>query len=422
VTVKLRKMKHYNFDEIIRREKTNSIKYDQRKNVFGTEDVLPLWIADMDFKTPDFIIDAIKRRAAHEIYGYSFVPESFYVSVQSWLKKQHGWEVHREWILYCPGVVPSLVIAMLSCTQPGDAVVVQPPVYYPFFSVIRDNGRTIATNPLELRDGRLSINFDHLMECLDKSVKLLFLCSPHNPGGTVWRRDELERLGEICKKNGTIIVSDEIHSDLIFHGHKHIPTASISEEASQNTITLISPSKTFNLSGLTTSVAIIPDHDLRRRFQQTIQGLHWNIPNIFSIAAFESAYGQGEAWLKQLLAYLENNLNVLMDFFESEIKQIKVIKPEGTYLVWLDCRELGMNQDEIKAFMISRAKVGLNDGCMFGRGGEGFQRMNIACPLPVLLKALERIKHAVKNLYPASCFRRCQTERMLQSQFARRQN
>ncbi|MCX5857682.1 MAG: aminotransferase class I/II-fold pyridoxal phosphate-dependent enzyme, partial [Deltaproteobacteria bacterium] len=265
-------------------------------------------------------------------------------------------------------------------------------------SVILDNGRTIANNPLELRDGRLSMNFDHLMECLDKNAKLLFFCSPHNPGGTVWRRDELERLGEICKKNGTIIVSDEIHSDLVFQGHKHIPTASLLEEASQNTITLISPSKTFNLSGLTTSVAIIPDHDLRRRFRQTIQGLHWNIPNIFSITAFESAYRQGDTWQKQLLTYLENNLNILMDFFESEVTPIKVIKPEGTYLVWLDCRELGMGRDELKAFMTGKAKVGLNDGCLFGVGGEGFQRMNIACPLPVLIKALERIKHAVKTL------------------------
>ena len=391
-------MKQYNFDEIIGREKTNSIKYDLRKSVFGTEEVLPLWIADMDFKTPDFIIDAIKRRAAHEIYGYSFVPESFYESVRFWLMKQHGWDVLREWILYCPGVVPSLVIAVQSYTRPGDAVAVQPPVYYPFFSVIRDNGRTIAINPLVLRDGRLTMDFDHLTELLDESVKLLFLCSPHNPGGTVWRRDELQRLGEICQKNGTMIISDEIHSDLIFRGHQHIPAASLSDAASQNTVTLISPSKTFNLSGLTTSVAIIPDPGQRRRFQQTIQNLHWNIPNIFSIAAFESAYRQGDAWLQQLLTYLENNLNVLMDFFAAEVARIKVIRPEGTYLVWLDCRELGMGQDETRAFMTSRARVGLNDGWLFGCGGEGFQRMNIACPRPVLLDALERIKHAVKSL------------------------
>ena len=389
---------YYNFDEIIDREQTNSIKYDQRKNVFGTDDVIPLWIADMDFRTPDFIVEVIKWRAAHEIYGYTLVPESFYESVQSWMKKRHGWEVNREWILYCPGVVPSLVIAILSFTKPGDAVVVQPPVYYPFFSIIRDNGRIVVNNPLELRNGRLSINFDHLTECLDERVKLLLLCSPHNPGGTIWRRDALERLLEICKKNGTVIVSDEIHSDLIFSGHQHIPTASISAEVSQNAITLISPSKTFNISGLTTSVAIIPNADLRQRFQQTSQRLHWNTPNIFSIAAFEAAYGQGEEWLKQLMTYLENNLNILLDFFKSEVTQIKVIKPEGTYLVWLDCRALGMNRSEIREWMIGRAKVGLNDGFLFGSGGEGFQRINIACPLTVLMNALERIKQAIKYL------------------------
>lgn len=387
----------YKFDEIVQREKTASVKYDQRKQLFGTEDVIPLWIADMDFRTPDFIVEAIRRRAEHEIYGYTFVPESFYESIQSWIKKRHGWEVPRKWILYCPGVVPALVVATLSFTQPGDAVLVQSPVYYPFFSIIKDNGRTIADNPLELRNGRLSMNFDHLKECLDEKVKLFFLCSPHNPGGTVWKRDELERIGEICRNNGTIIVSDEIHSDLIFSGHKHIPTASISDEVSQNTITLMSPSKTFNISGLTTSIAIIPNPDLRRQFLKTLHRLHWTIPNVFSIAAFEAAYRHGEEWLKQLMAYLENNLNFLLDFFQSEIPRIKVIQPEGAYLVWLDCRALGMSRTELKELMVGRAKVGLNDGALFGTGGEGFQRLNIACPLPVLEEALERIKQAVNH-------------------------
>jgi cystathionine beta-lyase len=387
----------YNFDAIIRRDKTDSVKYDQRKQIFGAEDVIPLWIADMDFRTPDFIVEAIKRRAVHEIYGYTFVPESFYESIQSWMKKRHGWEVQREWILYCPGVVPSLVAAVLSYTRPGDAVVVQSPVYYPFFSIIQDNGRTIADNPLELRNGRLSMNFDDLKECLDEKVKLLFLCSPHNPGGTVWRKDELDRIGEICRNNGTIIVSDEIHSDLIFSWHKHIPTASISDEASQNTITLMSPSKTFNISGLTTSVAIIPNPDLRRQFLKTLHHLHWTIPNVFSITAFEAAYRRGEEWLKQLMTYLENNLNFLLDFFQSEIPCIKVIRPEGTYLAWLDCRDLQMSRTELNGLLTGQAKVGLSDGALFGTGGEGFMRLNFACPLPVLKEALQRIKQAVNH-------------------------
>lgn len=387
-------MKRYDFEEIVRREDTGSVKYDSRKQMFGAGDVIPLWVADMDFRTPDFIVDAIKKRVAHEIYGYSFVPESFYESVRGWIKKRHGWEIDRAWMLSCPGVVPSLVSAVLSYTGPGDAVIVQPPVYYPFFDVIRDNGRVVVNNPLELRNGRLSMNFDHLQECLDEKVKLLFLCSPHNPGGTVWRKDELERLGEICNNNGTIIISDEIHSDLIFSGHQHIPTASISDEASRNTITLISPSKTFNLSGLTTSVAIIPNSDLRRQFLQTLHRLHWTIPNVLSLAAFEAAYRHGEEWLEQAIAYLEKNLDFLMSFFHSEIPQIKVIQPEGTYLAWLDCRALGMSPNEIKELMVGRAKVGLNDGALFGSGGEGFQRLNFACPFPVLKEALERIKQA----------------------------
>jgi cystathionine beta-lyase len=388
-------MTRYDFDEIVRREDTGSVKYDSRKQMFGAGDVIPLWIADMDFRTPDFIVDAIKKRVAHEIYGYSFVPESFYESVRGWIKKRHGWEIDRAWMLNCPGVVPSLVSAVLSYTGPGDAVIVQPPVYYPFFDVIRDNGRVVVNNPLELRNGRLSMNFDHLKECLHEKVKLLFLCSPHNPGGTVWKRDELEGLGEICRNNDTIVVSDEIHSDLIFSGHQHIPTASISDEASRNTITLMSPSKTFNLSGLTTSVAIIPNSDLRRQFLQTLHRLHGTIPNVLSLAAFEAAYRHGEEWLEQAIAYLEKNLDFLMNFFHSEIPRIKVIRPEGTYLAWLDCRALGMSPNDIKELMVGRAKVGLNDGAPFGSGGDGFQRLNFACPFPVLKGALERIKQAV---------------------------
>jgi len=391
-------VKKYDFDEIINRGNTHAIKYGQKEKYFGTDDVLPLWIADMDFRTPDFIIEAVRQRAGHEIYGYTFVPESFYEAVQSWMKQRHGWDVQREWLLYGPGVVPSLVMAILSFTQSGDGVAVQSPVYFPFFSVIRDNDRTIVNNPLELRNGRLSIDFDHLECCLDEGVKLLLFCSPHNPGGTVWRRDELERLGEICKRKGTMILSDEIHSDLIFHGHHHIPLASLSRDLSGRTVTLISPSKTFNISGLLASVAIIPDPILRRQFQITLQRLHWNTPNIFSIAAFEAAYRQGKAWLNQLLAYLEINLNFLMDFFGTDIPEIKVIRPEGSYLAWLDCRALGMSGSELRTWMIGKAKVALNDGSLFGEGGEGFQRINIACPRPVLTEALERIRDAVNHL------------------------
>ena len=390
-------MRHYNFDEIIQREKTNSVKYDLRSKIFGTEDVIPLWVADMDFRTPDFVVGAIRQRGEHELYGYTFIPESFYESFQSWIKRRHGCDVRSEWILYCPGVVPSLVVALLSFTAPGEGVLVQTPVYYPFFSVIGNNGRMLVENPLELRSGRLCMNEDRLAACLDEKVKLMFLCSPHNPGGTVWKREELARLGELCLKNKTIIVSDEIHADLVFQGHEHCPTASLTEEMTQNTVTLVSPNKTFNIAGLSASVAIIPNRELFDRFKQTLENLHWMIPNIFAITAFEAAYLGGDGWLEQLLTYLEGNLNQVMDFMEREIPKIKPIRPEGTYLVWLDCRELGMTTEALKAFMIGRARVGLNDGPMFGTGGEGFQRMNIACPRSVLNEALARIADATSK-------------------------
>jgi len=390
----------YNFDEIIHREGTSSVKYDLRTKIFGTDDVIPLWIADMDFRTPGFVVEAIRRRAAHEIHGYTFIPESFYESLQSWMKRRHGWDIRREWILYCPGVVPSLVVALLSFTAPGEGVLLQPPVYYPFFSVIGNNGRIIVENPLEIRDGRLCMKEDHLAACLDERVKLMFLCNPHNPGGTVWKREELAGLGELCLKNKTVIVSDEIHADLVFRGHEHCPAASLTEAAAQNTVTLISPSKTFNIAGLSASAAIIPNRELFDRFKRTLENLHWTIPNIFAITAFEAAYREGEGWLEQLLTYLEGNLNHALDFMTRKIPEIKPIRPEGTYLVWLDCRKLGMTPEALKAFMIGRARVGLNEGPLFGTGGSGFQRLNIACPRSVLIEALARIAAAVNKLRP----------------------
>ncbi|MFA5180853.1 MAG: PatB family C-S lyase [Syntrophales bacterium] len=390
-------MGRYNFDEIIPREGTHSVKYDLRNKIFGTEEVIPLWVADMDFRTPDFVVDAIRRRAAHELYGYTFIPDSFYESIQSWMKRRYGWDIRREWILYCPGVVPSLVVALLSYTAPGDGVLLQPPVYYPFFSVITNNGRVIVENPLEIRSGRLCMNEDRLAACLDERVRLMFLCSPHNPGGTVWKREELAGLGELCLKNKTIVVSDEIHADLVFGGHEHCPAASVTDALAQNTVTLVSPNKTFNIAGLSASVAIIPNRGLFDRFKRTLENLHWMIPNIFAITAFEAAYREGEVWLEQLLTYLEGNLNYTLDFMERKIPVIKPVRPEGTYLVWLDCRELAMTAPALRDFMIRLARVGLNDGTMFGTGGEGFQRLNIACPRSVLKEALARIAGAVRK-------------------------
>ena len=390
-------MTRYDFDEIIPRENTHAVKYDLRKAVFGAGDVTPLWVADMDFKTPDFIVEAIKERVAHEIYGYTVVPASFYEAVQSWMDRRHGWAIDREWVVCCPGVVPSLVLAVLAFSRPGDAVIVQPPVYYPFFSVIEQNERTVLNNPLILRGGRLSMDYDHLAACLDRNAAMMFLCSPHNPGGTVWDRRELERLTALCADKGVPIVSDEIHGDLVFPGHKHIPAASVSGQAAQNTVTLLSPTKTFNTAGLTLSAAIIPNRDLRRRFRQVMENMHLTVVNVLSLVACEAAYRHGENWLTQLLAYLENNLHFTEAFFRQRIPQIKVIRPEGTYLVWLDCRGLGLDPDRLNAWMVEHAKVGLNDGRRFGTGGEHYLRLNIACPLSILKEALERMAAAVET-------------------------
>ena len=389
----------YNFDEIIDRTQTDSVKWSVNDRLFGRKDVLSMWVADMDFRSPEPVVRALVERAKQGVYGYTARSDSNYLSVINWLQKRHGWKTNRSWQITTPGVVPGLIAALLAFTQPGDKVVIQPPIYHPFFKIIINNGRQVVENNLIDRDGYYTMDFDGLEQQLaDPRVRMMMLCSPHNPVGRVWSREELARLGELCLKYGVLLVSDEIHSDLVFSWAKHTPAAMISPEIAQNTVTLLAPSKTFNLAGLHTSVVLIQDPSLRDRYSQTIENLGLGGNTIFGLLALEAAYRDGEEWLSQLLAYLEGNLCFLEQYLQSAIPQIKVRKPEGTYLVWLDCRSLGLNRQELKQFMIQKAGLGLDEGAVFGKPGEGFARLNAACPRAVLKQGLEQLAEAVRSL------------------------
>jgi cysteine-S-conjugate beta-lyase len=387
-------MKRYNFDEIIPREGTNCIKYDAREWIFKTNDVLPLWVADTDFRTPDFIVDAIKNRAEHEIYGYTFKPESYFDAVIGWMKRRHDWKIEKEWISASPGVVAGLTLAVETFSKPGDGVVVQPPVYFPFFESVRGTKRKMIENPLKLENGRFTFDFDDLKSKIEKNTKLLLLCNPQNPGGMVWTQNELEELSDICLENNIMVISDEIHSDLVFSGNRHIPFATISEEAAKNSVVCMAPSKTFNVAGLASSLVIIPDKTKFARYERALNVGHLGMGNIFGSVALEAAYTSGDEWLEQLLVYLWENYLFLENFIKENLPKVKVMQPEATYLIWLDFREYGMNDEELMKFTVEKAKVGLNNGGRFGTGGDGWLRLNIGCPRSVLQEGLERLKTA----------------------------
>jgi cysteine-S-conjugate beta-lyase len=396
--MELKMKKNYNFDEIIPRADTYCVKYDLRKAFFGTEDVIPMWVADMDFRTPDFIIEALKERLEHEILGYSIRPERFNEAIISWMKLQHNWDVRKSWISFSPGVVPALNMLVLAFTKPGDKIIVQPPVYFPFFMAIENNGRVKVENPLKLINGRLCLDFDDLREKA-KGASMILISHPQNPGGSVWTEDELRQLAEICLENDVLIVSDEIHSDLVFAPHRHIPLASLSKEIARQTITCNAPSKTFNIAGLATSYLIMPNREHYQRYNRILNDeLHLNMGNLPGTVALIAAYENGKAWLEQLLNYVAGNIRLVESFCKENLPQIIPVTPESTYMIWLDCRKLGLEGDALKDFFISKAKVGFNDGRVFGAGGEGFMRMNVACPRSTVNEALERMKQAVYEL------------------------
>lgn len=389
----------YNFDEIIDRTQTDSVKWGISEHLFGRKDVIPMWVADMDFRAPEPVIQAMTARAEEGVYGYAIRPNSYYEAVIDWLQKRHGWQTQRGWQITTPGVVPAISVAIQAYTQPGDKIIIQSPVYHPFFKLILNNGRQVVENPLIQANGYYRMDFEALeILASDARTKMLILCSPHNPVGRVWSREELARLGQICLAHGVLVISDEIHSDLVYSWAKHTPLASISPEFAENTVTLLAPSKTFNIAGLHTSVAMISNSELNARFCQVIENLGIGGSSIFGMVGLEAAYRYGEEWLEQLLPYLEGNLNALVDFFSHRIPRIKVCRPEGTYLVWLDCRDLGLNRADLKKFMIQKAGLGLDEGAVFGPPGEGFMRLNAACPRAVLLRALNQLETAVNAL------------------------
>jgi len=388
----------YNFDQIIERRGSSCIKYDGVGKFLGAEDVLPMWVADMDFLTPSYITEAIIRKAQHGVFGYPLREESYFTSLAGWLSSRHQWDVQREWISFCPGVVPAINIAVMAYTSPGDKIITQPPVYFPFFTAVTDHDRELVYNKLALKDGRLCMDFENLEALAASGAKMLIISNPHNPGGSVWTKEELSKMAQICLKYNVLILSDEIHCDLVLKPYKHIPVASLSPEISMITITTVAPSKTFNLSGLSTSSVIIENDSLRRKFNATLDHLHIGGGNIFGNVASEEAYLHGDTYVDELMEYLAGNVNTLEEFVNSYLPKIKVIRPESTFLVWLDCREMGMNDDELNKFFLYKAGVGLNPGAMFGPGGEGFMRMNIGCPKATLLHGLELIKKAFSEL------------------------
>ncbi len=388
----------YNFDEIIDRKNTSCVKWDYAEKFIGAKDLLPMWVADMDFKTPDFIVNAINERASHEIYGYTVRPDGYYESIINWINKKHNWKLKRDWIIFSPGIVPAVNMAVMAYTNPGDKIIVQPPVYFPFFSAVTDNGRQLVYNQLKLQNGRYYMDFEDLEKKIDKRTKMIIISNPHNPGGSAWTVEELKRLGEICVEKNVLLVSDDIHSDLVLPPYNHTIAATISQEISDVCITMMAPSKTFNLAGMATSSVIISNPELRNEFQVFLDRVHVGMGNLFGMVASEAAYTHGEEWLGQMLNYVNGNLEYMQNFIIDNIPEIKLIKPEATYMVWLDFRNLKMTDEELKDFIVHKAKLGLNDGPMFGPGGSGFQRMNVACPRSLVEEAMERLKKALNNI------------------------
>jgi len=399
------------FDVEIDRAGTNSIKWeyvqregdphhwDHSDRCFGDDRVLPMWVADMDFRCPEPVGQALIARAQEGIFGYTAPGEEFYAAVVHWMRKRHGWEISPDWICITPGVVSALNMLVRTFTSPGDKVLIQPPVYYPFYTAIERNGAQVVRSPLLYEGGRYRMDFEDLARKIrDPKVKLAILCSPHNPVGRVWTPDELRRFGELCLENEVLVVSDEIHGDLVYKDHVFTPFASLRGDFAQDCVVCTAPSKTFNLAGMQTSCIVIPNDDLRGRFRTTIESNGLGLPSAFGVVALQAAYDHGEEWLERLLDYLQGNLKYLETYLAEHVPQIDVVRPEGTYLVWLDCRRLGLDNDALKHLMLEVARVYPDDGAIFGPEGEGFERLNIACPRSILQEALERMRLAVTAL------------------------
>ena len=386
-----------NFDEIIDRRGTASIKYDFAAERGYPKDILPFWVADMDFRAPAPVLDALTRRTAHGIFGYTQVKDDYFAVLRHWFKEHHNWDVARPDLVITPGVVFAIAAAIRAFTEPNDAVLIQQPVYYPFANIIRDNGRTLVDNTLKLENGRYEIDFtDFEQKIVENKVKLFILCSPHNPVGRVWRRSELERIAGICLRHRVIVVADEIHEEFVRPGFTHTPFASLSPETAAITVTCTSPSKTFNLAGLQISNIFIRNDTLRRKFRAELGKTGYDEPNTLGLSAAHAAYEHGAPWLRELLAYIETNYAHTAAYLAEHLPQVGIIAPEGTYLLWLDFRAYGLTDKELNDKIIHEANLWLDDGPIFGAGGSGFQRINIACPWETLEKGLENLVRAFR--------------------------
>ncbi|NCC75607.1 MAG: pyridoxal phosphate-dependent aminotransferase [Clostridia bacterium] len=387
----------FNFDEIISRQNTNSLKYDFAVERGMPEDLLPLWVADMDFRTPPAVVDALVAAAQHGIFGYSDAKDDYFRAVQNWLGKRLGWQVEKDWLIKAPGVVFAIANTVRALTNPGDAVIIQQPVYYPFELVVRDNGRRLVVNELLYTDGHYRIDFaDFEAKIVANQVKLFILCNPHNPVGRVWTRSELEQLGEICLKHQVKVIADEIHADFIYPGFRHEVFANLRPELAAITVTCTAPSKTFNLAGLQVSNLFAANPEIRQAVNQEIHHSGYSQLNTLGLVACQAAYEHGAEWLDELIVYLQGNLSFMREFLLERLPEIRLVEPQGTYLAWLDCSGLGLSEAARQDLIVNRAKLWLDKGSMFGSGGENFERINYACPRATLEQALERLERAVR--------------------------
>lgn len=391
-------MDTYNFDELVERKGTNCIKYDALGEIFGKSDLTPLWVADMDFRTPDFIVNALKERCEHPVFGYTFPSEEYTNSIIRWLHELHGWEVKKEWLTFIPGIVKGFAYVLDHFTNEGDKVIIQPPVYHPFRLVPEKMKREVVYNPLKLVDGQYEMDFEQLESVIDPTCKVLILANPHNPAGIVWKKETLQELARICAKHHIIVVSDEIHSEMVFPGFTHHPFPTVSDEASSCSITFSAPSKTFNIAGIVSSYAIIPDDKLREQFYGFLEAGEFNHGTLFSYIATVAAYTQGAEWRRQMLDYVQKNIRFTDEYLKQYLPQVKVYQPQASFLIWLDCRELELSQHKLMNLIEDKAKLAVNNGVMFGKEGMGYIRLNVGCPKSTLEKAL----HALKNTFVSS--------------------
>ena len=391
-------MKIYDFNKPIDRRGSHCVKYDALGQFFGREDLLPLWVADMDFETPDFIIEALHRRLDHAVLGYPVQYNTYWQSVIDWIAARHGWQVEREWLQYIPGIVKGIAMAVNAFTQKGDKIIIQPPVYHPFRLVPENSGREVVNNPLRRVGDKYEMDFEHLESIIDDKCKMIILANPHNPIGITWDSQTLKRLAEIATKHNLIVISDEIHCDMALYGNRHIPFASVSDEAANCSITFGAPSKTFNIAGIVSSYTVVPNSHLREQFFSWLEAGELNAATIFAMTATEAAFTQGEEWRKQMLTHIEGNINYVDAFLKEHIPAVRLIKPQASFLAWLDFSALGLEHSALIDMLVNDAHLAMNDGAMFGTGGEQHTRLNVGTQRAVLEQAMTQLKEAIDKL------------------------